>query len=175
MPRKSAHVNAQSIMRRQSVFEQSISTELLVRRWLHQLLIYDRDVPLSQILCAHCKLSRSEEPSLALFRRRAQWSKRKAQIAHRVRLCELPLIYIGHALHIKRNENSLSEELKQRLMRNLFNDEASYHVIGVAVLPLRARLEIQWLVRPTVQYLLSRYGLEHERHNVILRPIVLIA
>src|SRR5262249_46179789 len=55
-----------------------------------------------------------------------------------------------------------------------YNDTGN-NIIRVAVLPLHARIEIQRLASPKVEDFLSRDRLEHHRHHIVLRPVILIA
>ncbi len=69
----------------------------------------------------------------------------------------------------------LAEKIHELLPAHLLHDQPRNHKIGVRILPFRARLKIQRLLRPLVKNLFSRVRLHHRSHQVVLRPIVLVA
>ena len=79
------------------------------------------------------------------------------------------------AFHAERQKNTIAEEFQKRLATRLLNNQPSDYEIGIAVLPLGAGLEVERLARPLIQNLVGSHGLQHGRHHVILRPVVLIA
>ena len=169
-----AQLDAKSVPRSQPVLEQIFALEFSVRRRFHQLLIDNRDIPLRKILRRHSQLSGGEQPTLARHRRRTQRPKRITQITGRIGLGELFLIDVGNASHLQRHEYFFAQKLKQGLAARFFCNDPGNHIVRVAVLPLCAWVKIKRLARPTIQNFLSRDWLEHRRHQVILRPIVLI-
>src|SRR4029078_1055716 len=74
-----------------------------------------------------------------------------------------------------RIENARAHELENRDPRRLFDGHTGEGVVGGAVLPARARLEVERLPGPRVGDGLRCRRLEHPRHHVILRPEVLVA
>src|SRR6185503_20174047 len=124
MSRYTAHRNAQAIVGAQSILKQYFSLELAVGRWLHQLPIYDGDVPARELLGWHRKLAGSKEPSFSFLWRGMQRAKRITHVADRIGLPELFLINIGDAFHRKRREHLFAQKPKQRHSAGLFNDDS---------------------------------------------------
>ncbi len=60
-------------------------------------------------------------------------------------------------------------------MCSLRNDQSRNHKIGVAVLPVGSRIKIKRLARPLVENFVGGDGLQHERRNIVLGPVVLVA
>src|SRR5207237_7891311 len=65
--------------------------------------------------------------------------------------------------------------LEERHSARLLDDHSGEGVVGVAVLPTRTRLEVEWLLRPRIGDRLRRRRDQHPRHYIVLRPEVLVA
>ena len=72
-------------------------------------------------------------------------------------------------------KNVLFEELHQRLAADHLHDASRDHEVCVRILPLCAGIEIQRFLRPHIQDVLTGGGLEHGRHQIVFRPVILIA
>ena len=97
-----------------------------------------------------------------------------AQVSDRIRLREPVPVHVVDALHPKRREDARRDELQKRHAARLLHDHPGDDVSGVAVLVLRARLEIERLPGPALHDLIGRRLASHEGGNVVLRPVVLI-
>src|SRR6185503_13111195 len=93
--------------------------------------------------------------------------------------CDISRARVGvevlRAGETNRIENARAHELEDRDPRPLLDGHTGEGVVGVAVLPARARLEVERLLGPRVGDGLRRRRLEHSRHHVILRPEVLVS
>jgi len=67
------------------------------------------------------------------------------------------------------------QEIQQRLAGHLLGDHPGDDVVRVAVLPLRARVEVERLLGPAGRDLGGRDRLQHHGHDVVLRPEILVA
>ena len=81
---------------------------------------------------------------------------------------------VGDAGHFQRGKDSLAEKLQERHAGNFLDDDSGDNVIGVAVLPLGSRLEVERDLGPAIHDLFGGDRLQHERRHIILRPEVLI-
>ena len=114
-----------------------------------------RNIPLSQIRRCHAKFARCEIPTRPFPRHRAR--RPKAQTVY------MPGASMRDLRH--RNRRPISspagprmccfQEAHQILASRLFQNSAGNRVVGVAVLPARARIKIQRLLGPTVH---NRFG-----------------
>src|SRR2546423_12471763 len=119
MPRHSGDADAKSILRAQAVLEQNFGLKLLIRRWLHHLLVDDRDVPARQVLSRHRQLARRKQPAAPFLRRYTQRPEGVPQVADRVTLRKLLLIDVGDASHAERRKNFFAQKFEQRLAGGL--------------------------------------------------------
>ena len=128
--------------------EQHVGLQELVRSRLQQRLIDDRDVPQRQVVGGHRQLAGAEQPSRRLLRRR-----RNGPSPLRNSGCASfgpsgPRSKSADRRHLQRREDALLQELHERHAGHALDDRRRDHVVGVAVLPLGARREIERLARP---------------------------
>ena len=135
----------------------------------------EADVPLSEIARRHREFARREQPPGRHDGRRAERPEGMTVVADRIGLTQTPHVHVRDAVHAEWREHPRLQELDQRHPRDLLDDPPRDHVVGVAVLPLGPRIEIQRLLRPRVEDLLSRRRHHHVRHYVVLRPVILVA
>ena len=162
-------------MRADAVLQTHLGFHLLIRRRLQHRLVDHGDVPSGQVGRRHRELAGGEHPARALLRRRPRRAERVAEVAGRIALRKLVLVGVGDALHAERREDALPEERPERHPGRLLGDEAGDDEVGVAVLPLRAWLEVERPLGPALDDPLRRNRLQHERRHVVLRPEVLVA
>ncbi len=142
---------------------------------LQKFLVDDGDIPLGEIFGGHGEFAGGEEPALAFFGGGARRAEGETKIADGVGVAEAFLVRVEDAGHGERLEDFLLEEGEERHAGNFFDDETRDDVVGVGVLPLGAGIEIERLAGPLVEDVLGGGGLEHVGHDVVLRPVVLIA
>ena len=75
---------------------------------------------------------------------------------------------------MQRRKNPPTQEFQQRQAGGFLDDKPGDRVIRVAVLPLRAWVEIERDARPAVEDLLRSCRLQHHRRDIILRPEILV-
>ena len=145
------------------------------RRLQDALLHKKRNVPARQIRRRHAQLAGREHPADALAHGHARRSQRVPRVGGGVARVRRG-VAIARAAHAQRLEKMLRQKIEQRPPRDLLQNRARQHVVRVAVLPARARIEVQWLpARPVLENRRGRGRLCLLRNHVILRRIVLVA
>ena len=129
----------------------------------------------SRAVCGHREFAGPEHPALAFFRGRTRRADSITEIPHRIARAKRRFVGVDDRLHSQTRENALLEKLEQRHAAHLFGDDAGDDVVGVAVLPLRAGIEVERDLCPTVHDVFRGRRQHHRRHDVVLRPEVLIA
>ena len=111
-----------------------------------------------------------------LLWRRPERSERMAQQRLRIvrrragrrRSRATDVILSGVKIRCRRNSH-------ERHAGHALDDRCGDHVVGVAVLPLGAGLEVERLARPSLHDLARRRRPLHVHEHVVLRPVVLVA
>ena len=138
-------------------------------------LVDHGDVPPGEIARRHRQLAGGEEPAAPLLGRLAQWSERVAQVALRIGGAECRVVGDQYRLQVERREDLPPKKGDHRHAGHLLDDHPGDDIVGVAVLPPGTGLEVERLARPRVGDLAGRRGMQHWRHDVILRPVVLVS
>jgi hypothetical protein len=170
-----AHIHTEAIARAETILQQDIRCKFTIGSGLQEFLVDDGDVPFGEIFGGHGELAGGEEPAFAFLGCGARRAEGVTKVAGGVGVAEALLIRVEDTGHGEGLKNFLLEELQEGHAGNFFDDQAGDDEIGVGVLPLGAGIEIERLAGPLVEDLLRGGGLEHVGHDVVLRPIVLIA
>ena len=169
------NADAEGIIRGRAVDEPGGLDEFHHRTRLQDPSIEQRLVPSRQVARRHSEFARREKPAASLARGRVKRAESKARVAGGVSVAERLRIEVDGAGHAEGMENAVFKERPERPAGHLLEDSPRDDVVGVAVLPLGARVEVQGLLCPAIENLVRRNRREHKRRHVVERVIVLVA
>ena len=146
-------LHAETVARGQRhFFSSALGLHLSIRGRLEDGPIDHRDVPARQIASRHRQFAGGEQPAFAFLGR---GNRGGPSANRRYRTGSFgPSGALSMSLTVviaNRPEDTFRQELEQRHPARLLHDQAGDDVVGVAVLPAAARLEVERLARPLVQ------------------------
>ena len=124
---------------------------------------------------AHRQFAGGVDPAGSFLGSLAERAQRITEVANGVFVREGRAIGVEDAGHSEGVKDALVEEFHKAHSAGFFDDLTRRDVVGVAVLPARAGLEIERLVRPLIENLHRFHRLEHLVEDIILRPVVPVA
>ncbi len=157
-----------------AIFEFDLAGEFVIGLCGKKLAGEEGLIPFGEIGGRHAEFSGSEVPASAFAADGARWAEGIAGISRGVLRARIGETVVRGG-HLERMEEMLAQERDEFLAGDFFEDRSGDDVIGVAVLPFGAGLEIEGLFGPGVEDGLGRGGLGPASDEVVLRGVVFVA